>query len=383
MIRFQEGSKPVLFKTMHVLALAVLLVLVVTPVVSLGKPKKPTRNPFTGELLKDEAPPKAVVVITGASTGIGRDTAIEFAKNPLYKVYATMRNVDAADFTEASMSAEQEGAHLENIVVMAMDVTDEASVRSCVEGVLEAEGAIDVVVNNAGYGIAACLEGATVTEAQRLFDVNVWGAVRVLQAVLPSMRKRKSGHVINVSSTSGVRGIPCMEYYTGSKFALEGIADSMRYSLAAYDISITQVNPGPVRTAFTDTFGAVEKGGRGTRPIPGEGRPTAEEPHLSYLTDLTQMVVDRLNHRMQTDEAQGSEDVAKIIVHLAVIKKDTSRLEDVPFSIGTNAASQAVLEAVKKQPTGWGGMYHNLLGSMPKLPTRESHLAQEQGHEEL
>ena len=375
---------------MHVLSVSVIVFAFVflfvaasiPHVAGLSKRKKPTRNPFTGELLKEEIPPKAVVVITGASTGIGRDAAIEFAKNPLYKVYATMRNINAADFTADSLSEGQKGAHLENITVKAMDVTDETSVQTCIDEVLQAEGVIDVVVNNAGYGMAACVEGATITEAKNVFDVNVWGAVRVLQAALPSMRKRKNGHVINVSSTSGVRGIPCMEFYTGSKFALEGIADSMRYSLAAYNISITQVNPGPVRTKFTDTFGAVQKGGRGTRAIPGEGPPTTEEPHLSYLTDLTQMVVDRLNYRMQTDEAQDSEDVAKVIAHLAIIKKDTNRLEDVPFSIGTNAESQAVLEAVKKQPTGWGGMYHNLLGSMPKLPVREQ-LVPKPEHEEL
>eukprot|EP00606_Chrysophyceae_sp_TOSAG23-5_P000544 GSChrysophyteH2.ASY1.ANO1.1015.1 assembled CDS len=178
---------------------------------------------------------------------------------------------------------------------------------------------------------------------------------------------------------SSHHAIPCNEYYTGSKFALEGIADSLRYSLASYNVTVTQVNPGPVRTAFTDTYGVSGKGGRGTRPIPGEGPPTAEEPHLNYLTGLTQMVVDRLHRRMASaEESQDSEEVAKVIVHLAVMRMNTHRIEDIPFQMGTGENSQKVIEAVKREPTGWTGMYANLLRSIPKLPVAKPPGSQEE-----
>ena len=117
-----------------------------------------------------------------------------------------MRDVTRSPFNEDTHG-------INNIIVKPMDVTSEASVNNCVSEILEdTNNIIDIVINNAGYGIAGCLEGVSVEEAQQLFDVNVWGPVRVLQAALPYMRKRNSGHIINISSTSGVRGIPCMEY---------------------------------------------------------------------------------------------------------------------------------------------------------------------------
>jgi NADP-dependent 3-hydroxy acid dehydrogenase YdfG len=219
---------------------------------SAGKPPKPSVDPFSGKPIetKKEHSYEQVVVITGASSGIGYATALEFARDPRFKVYATMRSPEKWE-----RPAEEEGVTWDNLVVLPLDVTNQESIRAAVTRVADEEdGQIDVVVNNAGYGLAACLEGAHVEEAMQLFDVNVWGPVRTLQEVLPFMRKNKKGHIINVSSTSGIRGIPCMEYYAGSKFALEGISDSMRFSLAAYNISVSMINAGPVRTKFTDVY---------------------------------------------------------------------------------------------------------------------------------
>ena len=138
---------------------------------------------------------KTIVVITGSSSGIGKSAALSFSNNTLFKVYATMRN--PSDWTDASNP---------NLEVIQMDVTVEDSVNKAVKVILEKEGRIDVLINNAGYGTAGYLETVTVDEAKALFDVNVWGVVRVLQAVLPGMRRRKKGYVINISSTSGIRG---------------------------------------------------------------------------------------------------------------------------------------------------------------------------------
>ena len=308
-----------------------------------------------------------VVLVTGSSTGIGKSTALEFAADEKFKVWATMRSTAKWDEPEKA-----------NLKIAEMDVTSDESVQALVDRIIAEEGRIDVVINNAGYGMAGCLEVVTIEEAKEVFDVNVWGVVRVLQAVLPHMRKQKSGHVIQISSTSGIRGIPCFEIYTGSKFALEGITDSMRYSLAPFNVSVTNVNAGPVKTSFTDRFGVPEKGGRGTRQVPND--------EGNYLQTLTQRMIAGLNHRINSNEGQTSAELATLIVNLARMKLTAKRMTDVPFNIGSNYDSQNLLAEVRKFPTGWGGLYNEILGNLPPLtpPVPSSHQATEDStHEEL
>ena len=306
-----------------------------------------------------------VVLVTGSSTGIGKSTALEFAADDRFKVWATMRSTAKWDIPEKS-----------NLIVAEMDVTSDASVEALVERIVAQEGRIDVVVNNAGYGMAGCLEVVTIEEAKEVFDVNVWGVVRVLQAVLPHMRKQKSGHAIQISSTSGIRGIPCMEIYTGSKFALEGITDSMRYSLAPFNISVTNINAGPVKTAFTERFGVSDKGGRGSRLVKND--------ETGYLQALTQRMIAGLNHRIQSNEGQSSEELATLIVNVASMKLKAKRITDIPFNIGSNYDSQNLLAELRKQPTGWGGVYNDILANIPPLATVAPPAAKaESSHEEL
>jgi NAD(P)-dependent dehydrogenase (short-subunit alcohol dehydrogenase family) len=282
-----------------------------------------------------------IVLVTGSSSGIGKSTALEFAADEKFKVWATMRS--AMSWDEPTQS---------NLVVAEMDVTSDESVESTVARIIAEDGHIDIVVNNAGYGMAGCLEVVTIEEAKKVFDVNVWGVVRVLQAVLPHMRAQKSGHAIQISSTSGIRGIPCMEYYTGSKFALEGITDSMRYSLAPFNISVTNI-----KTAFTEKFGVQDKGGRGTRMV------THDE--TGYLQAMTQRMIAGLNVRIE--QGQSSEELANLIVNVASMKLKAKRLTDIPFNIGSNYDSQSLLAEIRKFPTGWGGVYNDILGSIPPL----------------
>lgn len=222
---------------------------------------------------------------------------------------------------------------------------------------------MDVVVNNAGYGIAGTLEMVDVDDAKKLFDVNVWGAVRVLQAFLPSMRAARSGHVINLSSTSGLRGIPAFEYYTGSKFALEGIMDSLRYSLHPFNIAITNLNAGPVVTSFTDRFGAAAAGGLGVRdPSDPSG----------FQRGLSEHMVSLLNKRMTTDEAQSSDSVGELIVSIVLRKLDnaTFDISDLPFNMGTNEPSQRVLDSVRVVPSGWSDMHRSFLKLIEPIANR-------------
>jgi len=198
-----------------------------------------------------------------------------------------------------------------------------------------------------------------------MFDVNVWGVVRVLQAVLPSMRKKKSGHVIGVSSTSGIRATPANEFYAGSKFALEGISEAMRYSLAAFNISVTNVNPGPVVTAFTDRYGKPEVGGRGTREV--------DDP-TGYLHAAADKAIANLESRMSGFEGQQSHEVARVIVNVAHIGMDARKVTDVPFSVGTNRKTQALISSVRTNPTGWGGLYTDMMAAQPTMDDHESEI---------
>ncbi len=331
---------------------------------------------------------KIVVLITGCSSGIGLSTAEEFAKYPdRFIVWATMRKPDQS-------SLYSHPSYGQSLFITTMDVTSEESVQQAVSTILSStSGKIDVVINNAGYGLVGCLETVHVHEAQQLFDTNVWGVVRVLQAVLPSMRAQRFGHVINISSTSGIRGIPCFDFYTGSKFALEGISDSLRYSLAPFNISVTVVEPGPVRTKFADRLVAVPaaalkkpeesiassestgessssqkqpEGGRGTRVLP------AEDISGQYYHRYTDTLIAKLNERMDSPtEGQLSEEVGQVIVSLVekklAVHAASGDLKEIPFNIGPAPSSQAVLDGLRVYPNGWGGLYSTYLQSVPPL----------------
>lgn len=292
-----------------------------------------------------------VVLVTGSSTGIGHAVSLDFANQQgMFKVYATMRTPDKAS---------DELRNNENVMVLPLDVTSEDSIKEAVDEIIKQEGRIDIVVNNAGYGMAGTVEHVTVPEMEKLFDVNVFGVVRVLQAVLPHMRKQRSGHVINISSTSGVRGLPGMEFYAGSKFALEGISDAMRYTLAAFNVVVTNVNAGVVKTRFTDRFGkGGEAGGLGSRQV--------EDP-TGYVDFITQRAISSLNERFESKEAVDPDTVGMIVVNVAKIGLERRHVVDVPFNVGTNRQSMAILEHLRHHPTGWGGMYTGLLERMPSI----------------
>lgn len=297
-----------------------------------------------------------VVVVTGASSGIGKSTALAFARDKRFRVYATMRDTSKWSLPDNASNK----IISENLVVASLDVTSDTSVETFRQLVLEAEGKVDVVINNAGYGIAGTLEMVSVQDAMKLFDVNVWGAVRVLQAFLPSMRSSRRGHIINLSSTSGLRGIPAFEYYTASKFALEGLMDSLRYSLHPFNVAVTNLNAGPVVTSFTDRFGDSAVGGLGTRDPSDPTR---------FQQSLTDFMVDTLNRRMRTDEAQSSESVAQLIVSTVIRKLDDPAfdLTHLPFNMGTNGASQGVLDSVRVVPSGWGDLHKRFLSLIEPL----------------
>ncbi|MCR8557336.1 SDR family oxidoreductase [Mucilaginibacter sp. BJC16-A38] len=179
---------------------------------------------------------KKVILITGASAGIGLAAATTLALEG-HTVYGASRTIN--DLGDLPFKAIQ------------MDVTDDRSVSQSVKAILEQEGRIDVLINNAGNGIAGPLYNMTVTMAKAQFEVNFFGVVRVSSSVLPSMIVDKSGLIINMSSIAGLIGLPYQGIYSASKFALEGYSQSLRMELRRTGIQVAVVNPGDFKTSFT------------------------------------------------------------------------------------------------------------------------------------
>ena len=171
-----------------------------------------------------------VALVTGSSSGIGFETALTLARNRFH-TYASMRNLEKSkNITEI--------ANRENLPLklVQLDVTDDKSVKTAVDKIASEQGRINVLVNNAGYGLIGALEDLSIQEIKSQFETNFFGAVRVTQQVLPVMRKSGVGTIVNVSSVGGRMGIPILSAYHGTKFALEGLSESMSYELSHLEL---------------------------------------------------------------------------------------------------------------------------------------------------
>ncbi|XP_063971082.1 retinol dehydrogenase 8-like [Lytechinus pictus] len=196
-----------------------------------------------------------ITLISGCSTGIGMELAVRLAKDPnsKYLVYATMRNLGKKDaLTEAA------GDNLDKtLFIRQLDVTLDDQVKSIYNFIMEKHGRIDVLVNNAGYGFFGPLETMGMDKAKIMFETNYFGTVRLIKGALPVMKKQKSGSIVNISSIVGHLGIPFMDMYNASKFAMEGLTESLRPQLKEFGIGISTVQPGPVLTKFGENMMAI------------------------------------------------------------------------------------------------------------------------------
>jgi len=179
-----------------------------------------------------------VVLITGASSGMGKLTAAFLAQNG-YVVYAGTRDV----------SSQKNDENLKSIY---LDVTKTESIKSAVNTIMKNEGKIDVLVNNAGYGLLATVEEGTDEEMFNQFDVNVFGLLKVTREVLPYMREARSGVIINISSFLGKMGLPLLAHYNASKYAVEGIVDSLRFETLPYNVRVHSIQSGLFGTNFVN-----------------------------------------------------------------------------------------------------------------------------------
>lgn len=187
---------------------------------------------------------KKVAVVTGSSSGIGLETSLLLARNGFY-TYVTMRNLDKSK-TITDLK-QKEKLSLE---VLKLDVTTDESVKEAIQRITNEQGRIDVLVNNAGYALVGPFEELSIEEFKEQFETNVFGVIRVTQSVLPIMRRQKCGTIINISSIAGKIGFPLTSAYVSSKFALEGLSESMAYEIEQFGIKVILIEPGVIKTNF-------------------------------------------------------------------------------------------------------------------------------------
>ena len=188
------------------------------------------------------------VLITGCSSGIGQATA-EHLVGKGWNVYATARR------PESIADLEGKGCR-----TLALDVTDEASMQAAVKAVEEAEGAVGVLVNNAGYSQSGPVEDVPMDQVRRQFETNVFGLARMCQLVLPGMRRQGWGRIVNISSMGGRLVFPGGGYYHGTKYAVEAISDALRFEVAGFGVKVAVIEPGLIRTSFGDAaVGSIDE----------------------------------------------------------------------------------------------------------------------------
>jgi short-subunit dehydrogenase len=239
---------------------------------------------------------KKVILITGASSGIGKETAKYFAANN-WNVIATMR----------SPEKETELNKLNNVLVTKLDVQDQVSIETAIKTGIAHFGHIDALVNNAGYGQMGIFEAMTNQQITRQFEINVFGVMNTIKAILPHFRERKEGIILNISSGAGKFTLPMLSMYASSKFALEGFSEALSFELSALNIKVKIIEPGGTNTNFNNTS-------------------ANEFAHNSNLTDYDPFLAaaGKMFEVMKTGSV-SSTDVAEVIYQATTDGTDTLR----------------------------------------------------------
>jgi NAD(P)-dependent dehydrogenase (short-subunit alcohol dehydrogenase family) len=254
-----------------------------------------------------------VAVVTGSSSGIGYETALLLARSGFH-TYASMRNLEKSkNITEI---ANRENLPLQ---VVQLDVNDDRSVVEAIDKIVAENQRIDVLVNNAGYGLFGSLEDLSIEEIKAQFETNFFGVVRVTQQVLPVMRKQNTGIIANISSVGGRIGIPVLSAYHGTKFALEGLSESISYELESFRIRVVIIEPGVIRTNIMNSSIIAKK---------------ALDPKSPYFS-LMQKLENNFKSMMENASASSPpEEVAKIVLQAV-----TSESPQLRYAVGNDASS--------------------------------------------
>jgi len=201
-----------------------------------------------------------VAVVTGSSSGIGFEIALILARNG-FQTYATMRNLAKSENIKSIASKEKLPIHIEQL-----DVIDNNSVTNAIQAIVSKADRIDVLVNNAGYALAGAFEDLAIEEIKAQYETNFFGLIRTTQAVLPIMRKQKSGTIVNISSGAGRFGYPTGSAYVSTKFAVEGLSESMAYELEPLGIKVILVEPGVIKTNIANGMVIAKKSQNSNSP---------------------------------------------------------------------------------------------------------------------
>jgi NAD(P)-dependent dehydrogenase (short-subunit alcohol dehydrogenase family) len=256
---------------------------------------------------------RKVALVTGVSSGIGEATALEL-QSLGYTVYGAARRV------ERMAGLADRGIH-----TLAMDVTDEASMQAGVEQIIAETGRIDVLVNNAGYGSYGALEDVPLSEARYQFEVNVFGAARLTQLVLPHMREQRAGKIVNVTSMGGKIYTPLGAWYHATKFALEAISDCLRMEVKPFGIDVIVIEPGGIKTEWGGIAADKLRTVSGTGPYADQAAPMAES-----------MVSDASRRRQSPPELIGK----------TIAKAVTARRPKTRYAVGYGAKPMIFMHSV-------------------------------------
>lgn len=258
-----------------------------------------------------------VVLITGATSGIGKATAELFCANG-YTVYGTGRKISA--------DAEALNCQVGSIKMLPLDVTDNASVDKCVDEIIRREGKIDILINNAGFGIAGAIEETELEQMQAQLETNLFGVHRMCKKILPLMRSSGGGRIINISSVAGFISIPYQAFYSVSKYGVEAYSRALRAEAEQFGIKVSLIQPGDTKTSFTAERITVSKAG--------------SDVYSKKMTDSVK--------RMEHDEQNGA---APIKIAKVILKTAESKRPPVSKTVGLQyklikAATKILPEAV-------------------------------------
>jgi NAD(P)-dependent dehydrogenase (short-subunit alcohol dehydrogenase family) len=231
-----------------------------------------------------------VALVTGSSSGIGYETSLMLARSG-FLTYATMRNLNKSGDIKAIAAKENLP-----IRITLLDVTDSVSIYNAVQTILSEMGRLDVLVNNAGYVLDGALEDLSMDEIKAQYETNIFGLIRPTQAVLPAMRKQKSGTIVNISSVAGRFGYPGGSAYISTKFAVEGLSESMAYELEPFGIKVIIIEPGVIRTNIFNSVVVAKK---------------SQDPNSPYA-QIKQKVASSFERMMKN--ASSPEIVAKVVL---------------------------------------------------------------------
>jgi NAD(P)-dependent dehydrogenase (short-subunit alcohol dehydrogenase family) len=250
------------------------------------------------------------VLITGCSSGFGLKAAVTLAKNG-FRVFATMRNLDKRAALDKALAAAGVKAD-----VLTLDVTDQASIDHAVAHVLAQAGGIDVLVNNAGFGVGGSVEDMSMEDYRRQFDTNFFGLVAVTKAVLPHMRAKRAGRIINISSIGGRVANAFLSAYVASKFAVEGFSEALAFEASLFDVSVVLIEPGAFKTEILES----------NRELTA----AAQDPKSPYAA-VTQAFIEKVDASVPK-MADDPQKVADAILQAATAVKPRLR-----YLVGTDA----------------------------------------------